>query len=199
MSREFFNQRAAGWDQTVAEKDTAKLQRLANHLTIRPGDTVLDVGTGTGVMLPWLLAKTGPQGQILALDFAEKMLRVARNKRFWGNVHYLEADIASIPLDNEICDAVVCYSSFPHFLDKPRALREINRVTKTGGRLFICHTSGRDAINQIHRGIPAVSSHLIPGQEEMARMLATAGFQDIIINDAPDSYLATTGKPIPEQ
>ena len=64
MIRAYFNQRAAVWDETVAEKDTIKLERMAGRLNLGSGFTVLDVGTGTGVFLPFLLDRIGRNGCI---------------------------------------------------------------------------------------------------------------------------------------
>lgn len=194
MIRTYFNQRAAIWDEIVAEKDEAKLGLMAKRLEISPGSTILDVGTGTGVFTPFLLSKIGRGGKIIALDLAEEMLRQARNKSFAGEVHYLKADVANIPLSDEVFDSVVCYSSFPHFQDKLRALGEINRVTRPGGLLFICHTSSRVDINKIHNGIPEVASDIIPDEEEMQIMLAAAGFIDAEIRDNGENYLCQARK-----
>jgi len=196
MIRAYFNQKATIWDETVSERDTAKLERMAQRLNIKPGSTILDIGTGTGVFLPFLLREIGRKGQIVALDFAEEMLRKARAKGFNGNIYYLNADVTNIPLGKEIFDIVVCYSSFPHFQDKPGALAEIKRVTKNGGELFICHTSSRAIINQIHRQIPAVANDIIPDEGEMRIMLSMAGFTDIEVDDNNQSYLARARKPI---
>jgi len=196
MSRAYFNQRATIWDETIAKRDATKLERMAQRLDIKPGSTILDIGTGTGVFLPFLLSETGKKGQIVALDFAEEMLRKAQAKGFNGNVAYLHADVTNIPLGEAIFDIVVCYSSFPHFQDKPRALAEIKRVTKSGGELSICHTSSRAEINQIHRQIPAVANDIIPDQGEMRLMLSMAGFTDIRIDDSGESYLARARKPV---
>ena len=190
MLRTYFNQKATIWDETVAEKDTARLEQMCQRLDIKSGTKLLDVGTGTGVFLPYLSKKVGDKGQIMALDFAEEMLKIARSKGFNGNIEYVCADVAEIPCDNEAFDCVVCYSSFPHFQDKPKALAEINRVTKRGGRLFICHTSSRDKINQIHCEIPTVQNDLIPDEDEMRILLSAAGFTDIEIEDNSDNYLA---------
>jgi len=195
MIRTHFNQCAANWDETSSERDTTKLEQMAKHLGIKPGSILLDVGTGTGVFTPFLLSKIGKNGRIVALDFAEKMLGKARAKGFNGNIDYLHADATSIPLREEIFDIIVCYSSFPHFQDKPRALSEMNRVIKSGGKLLICHTSSRTIINGIHRQIPAVQNDTIPDRGEMQIMLSRAGFTDIRIDDNNENYLCSARKP----
>ena len=194
MIRAYFNQKAASWDETSLERDTTKLERMAKRLDIKPGSIVLDVGTGTGVFIHFLLREVGKGGRIVALDFAEKMLGRACTKGFNGNIDYLCADVTNIPLRNEFFDIIVCYSSFPHFQDKPRALAEMRRVIKSGGRLLICHTSSRARINQIHRQIPAVENDIIPDGGEMQIILLRAGFIEIKIDDS-ESYLASARKP----
>jgi len=199
MIRAYFNQRAAIWDETASEKDATKLKRMARRLNIKPGSTVLDVGTGTGVFIPFLLSKIGRNGQIVALDFAEGMLRKAQAKSCNRNIDYLHADVTNIPLGDEIFDIVICYSSFPHLQNKPRALAEMNRVIKTGGKLFICHTSSRTRINEIHRQIPAVENDTVPDEGEMQIMLSMAGFTVIEIDDNSENYLCSARKPSLEQ
>jgi ubiquinone/menaquinone biosynthesis C-methylase UbiE len=195
MIKTYFSRMAAVWDETVAENDQAKLRLMAERLKIGSGSRVLDVGTGTGVFIPFLLSKVGNLGQIVALDIAEEMLRRARAKGFNGIVAYLNADVVNIPLPDETFDSVVCYSSFPHFQDKAKALDEIYRVTGSGGSLFICHTSSRDAVNEIHRSIPEVENDLIPDADEMQVMLANAGFIDVKIEDYRENYLCCARKP----
>ena len=194
MTRTYFNEKAAIWDETVAEKDGIKLERMAESLDIALGSVVLDVGTGTGVFVPYLLRRIGKQGRLVTLDCAEEMLKKARAKGFNGNIEYLHADVTNMPLDGRIFDVVVCYSSFPHFQDKPRSLSEINRVLKKGGKLFICHTSSRTIINGIHCQIPAVQNDIIPDVGTMQTMLSAAGFADIKIEDDNESYLASAKK-----
>ena len=194
MTRAYWNQKAAIWDEMIAEKDATKLERLAQRLDIEPGSTVLDVGTGTGVFIPYLLRRIGKHGRLVTLDFAEEMLKRARAKDFNGNIDYLCAVVTSIPVDDEIFDTIVCYSSFPHFQDKPKALGEVNRVLKKGGKLFICHTSSRAIINGVHRQIPAVQNDIIPDEDEMQTMLSIAGFTEIKIDSNSNSCLVSARK-----
>jgi ubiquinone/menaquinone biosynthesis C-methylase UbiE len=196
MSQAYFNKRADIWDETVAEKDAARLERMARRLNIKAGSTVLDVGTGTGVFLPFLLRVVGRRGRIVALDFAERMLKKARAKGFDHDIAYLQADVSHIPARPESFDAIVCYSSFPHFPDKPKVLSELRRVIKNGGQLLICHTSSRTQINAIHRQVPAVKNDTLPDKAEMQGMLAVAGFTRIKIEDKSDSYLVSAEKAV---
>jgi ubiquinone/menaquinone biosynthesis C-methylase UbiE len=193
--KEYFNEKAAIWDETAAEKDTTKLEEMARRLAIEPGSCVLDVGTGTGVFVPFLLSRIGGNGRLVCLDFAEEMLNQAKAKGFAGKIEYLCADISRTRLDDETFDTVVCYSSFPHFQDKLRVLSEINRLLKKGGRLFICHTSSRLMINEVHHQIPEVENDLIPDEDEMRQLLTAAGFDEISIGDGGDNYLASATKP----
>ncbi len=194
MTRTFFNQKASVWDETCCEQDTAKLKVLAERLRIEPGATLLDVGSGTGIFLPLLLTKIGDQGVLVAIDYAEEMIKRVRGKDVSGRICYLQGDVASLPFGSELFDACVCYSSFPHFQDKPKALQEMNRVLKEGGRLIICHTSNRDEINRLHRQIPAVANDIIPAEGKLKTMLKRAGFINIRIDDDATSYLATAQK-----
>lgn len=195
MSKEFFNDRAAAWDEKVAEKDAIKLEAMLSRIDIESGATVLDVGTGTGVFVPFLLKKIGDQGRLVCLDYAEEMLGIAQTKPVQGNISYLCADIENSGLPGGAFDAVVCYSVFPHFDDKPKVLSEIYRILKPAGRLFIAHTSSRQAINEIHRSLPEVSDHVFPENDELQRMLSAAGFEEISISDGKESYFVSARKP----
>lgn len=190
MIREYFNEKAGTWDSNSSEKDQGKLQSMAERLDLKPGSKVLDTGTGTGVFLPYLLKMVGATGHIIALDIAEKMLLQAKVKDFKGNIDFICARAENIPLKTGICDAVVCYSSFPHFHDKPKALQEIKRTLKTGGSIFVCHTSGISTINRIHMSVPLLHHDTLLGADGMKQLLETAGFKRVRVEDSADSYLA---------
>ena len=196
MLREYFNSRADTWDENIAEKDTNKLTGMAERLELKPGSVVLDVGTGTGVFLPYLLKNIGKNGKIVALDLAEEMLAKAMAKYSAENVEYLHADIMDIPVYEEMFDSVVCYSSFPHFQDKHKALTEIRRVMKPGGRVFVCHTSSRDHINGMHSTLPGVENDLLPAPDEMRMLYSNAGLTVVKIEEDSESYLAIGEKPV---
>ena len=194
MIRGYFNSKAAIWDDIIAKSDSTKLQAMADRLQIARGSRVLDVGTGTGVFIPYLQNKVGEQGELIALDIAEEMLKVLQNKGYSLEITLIQADIAFSPFISGYFDAVVCYSTFPHFQDKTAALMEIFRLLKADGVLYICHTSSRRTINDIHRSIPDVCKDIIPDAGSMKMMLEQSGFHRYSIDDLPESYYLAAGK-----
>jgi ubiquinone/menaquinone biosynthesis C-methylase UbiE len=194
MTRSYFNNQAEIWDNNIAETDSTRLENMVNKLDIQAGYRILDVGTGTGILIPYLVNIIGDTGTLFCLDSAEKMLEKARQKNFKGNIKYVCSDITSTKFASGFFDAVVCYSSFPHFLDKYLALTEINRLLRKGGRLYICHTASRSFINKIHRQVPELSGDLIPDKPEMLQLLSSAGFEKIDIREETSCYLAKADK-----
>ena len=196
MVRDYFNELAAQWDSQAAEQDSGKLERMAARLDIKPGATVLDVGTGTGVFLPYIVRAAGQSGHIIALDIAEKMLLRAKAKHIPGNINYVCASVEDLPLADSVCDAAVCYSSLPHFKNKVKALQQVRRALKDGGWLYVCHTSGREMINRIHAEATALRHDLLPDASEMYSLLIMMGYTQVLVDDKEDSYFARARKPV---
>ena len=190
ISRKFFNDRAEHWDDTVRNNDAQKLRSMADRLDIQESDFVLDVGTGTGVFIPYISEKLNGSGRIISMDFAINMLLKAQSKfSHNANLNYICAEIETLHMGSAHFDAAVCYSTFPHFHNKPRALRNLTHLLKEDGTLFICHTASKETINDIHKNIPDFQDHLIPDNDEMTQLLEQAGFVQVKIEDNDDSYL----------
>ena len=190
--RDYFNQMAVQWDSICTREGFIRLTHIIAQLDIKPGATVLDVGSGTGILLPLLTQAVGVKGRIVALDFAEEMLTSAKAKGFADNIEYIVADASDMPLPNGSFDWVICNAVFPHFTDKSKALTEIARVLKRGGKLVICHVRSRQAVNEMHRTIGgAIADDLIPDDGEVRQLLADSGFAEIEIEDGADRYIAT--------
>jgi len=194
ISRKFFNDQAAHWDETARNNDPKKLHALADRLVIPKKAWILDVGTGTGIFLPYLKEKMNRQSRIICMDFAYNMLAIAHAKTAANSFGFICSEIETLHLSPELFDAAICYSTFPHFHDKPRALNNIFKLLKKGGWLYICHTASRETINNIHRNIPDFQDHLLPEKQEMEYLLTYVGFSEFVITDQPDSYLTAARK-----
>jgi ubiquinone/menaquinone biosynthesis C-methylase UbiE len=115
---------------------------LANELlgiaAIRPGEHVLDVACGTGIVTRLASQRVGPSGTVAGLDVNSGMLAVARSVTPPGTlIEWHEASAERMPLPDSSFDAVLCQMGLQFMPDKPAALREMHRVTKPGGRLIL--------------------------------------------------------------
>lgn len=195
----FFDHHAASWDAERHPEEDARLARVVALAEVRRGDAVLDVGTGTGVLVPHVLSMIGSAGRIVAIDLSPDMLQVARQKGFPPSVTLLEADVHHLPLPDGEFDRVICNAALPHFEDRAQCIREMMRVLRSGGILVISHPIGREAVNRLHREVGGpVEEDRVPPPEAMAALLREAGLTDVWIVDEPEFYLAKGSKPQPE-
>ena len=110
----FFDNCADTWDST-RRTNPQILEQLLTLAQIPTSATVLDVGSGTGVLLPYLHAAVGAEGEITAVDFSEKMLAKAQEKFVGlGNVKFCVGDVLEMNIPAESIDVVICLNFFPH-------------------------------------------------------------------------------------
>jgi ubiquinone/menaquinone biosynthesis C-methylase UbiE len=188
--QEYFDQLAPTWDNELSSERLKSLGKVIKDLGIRPGYHVLDIGSGTGVLLPFLISELNGEGEIVSLDFSAEMLSQAQAKNFPPSVWFAQADVVAVPLTDHSVDLAICNSAFPHFSDKVKALKEIARVLKNNGRLAICHTMSREMINQLHQSIGGVvANDLLPDEFELREMMKQARLKITHFEDGPERYL----------
>jgi len=176
--KEFFDERAEIWDQ-IAVHDTDVVNMLADALELKGDETILDIGTGTGVMIPFYRERT--TGRISALDMSENMIAVARRKfpPEDYDVDYVVSDLYDYKPEGSY-DVIVCYSCFPHFTDKQGAVNHLSGLLKDGGKLMISHGCSRDHINKVHEEAGStVCEDRLPNMSAMESMMERAGLKVI--------------------
>lgn len=187
--REFFNEVADKWDE-MCHHDKAKLRYITKMAGISQGDCVLDVGTGTGVMIPYIYEMIGDNGEIIAIDLAEKMLEVAKQKYPFNNVSFVLGDIYDTYLPKNHFDVIMCYSVFPHFQDKPKVILRMAGLLKPGGRLVIAHSQSRRAINELHtKSSDAVNSDDLPEADVIEGFMKEAGLEPVFAEDNDEMFI----------
>ncbi len=146
---EAFKVRDAGsYDDLTAEFDqfTARLsQPLAEHLValaqLTPGERVLDIGTGTGVIALLAAGRVAPKGAVTGIDLSEGMLKAASEKASrTGLAHLVQfrlMDAEALEFGGASFDAVLSLFALLHFPNPLTALREMLRVLRPGGRLVL--------------------------------------------------------------
>jgi SAM-dependent methyltransferase len=105
---------------------------------LRPGQTVLDLGSGAGLDSLLAARRVGPTGRVVGVDLCPEMVgKARRNAERLGlpNVEFVEAGIENLPLPDESADVVISNGVFNLCPDKPTVLSEAFRVLRPGGRL----------------------------------------------------------------
>ena len=112
--------------------------RLVDAADPRPGERVLDVACGTGVVARLAAERVGEEGAVVGLDPSPGMIAVARETAEAGPapVTWREAPAEAIPLEDESVDVVLCGMGLQFFQDRRAGLREMRRVLVPGGRLL---------------------------------------------------------------
>jgi ubiquinone/menaquinone biosynthesis C-methylase UbiE len=111
--------------------------RLLDYVQLPSDATVLEIGCGTGKLLN-RLAQSNPSLVGIGVDLASGMVDQAKRKTPFGDrLQFIEANVTALPFDDAEFDAVFCAISFLHYPDPDRALSEVARVAKPGGRFYL--------------------------------------------------------------
>jgi SAM-dependent methyltransferase len=167
---------------------------------IRPGDTVLDIGSGSGTDLLIAALLAGPDGRAIGLDMTPAMRRkAAANAEVLGldNVELVDGTAEDIPLPDASVDVVTSNGVINLVPDKPAAVREIHRVLRPGGRVQIADIVVRDLPSAACRSEPELWAECIVGATTEADYLETfrsAGFEEVERLTELDYFAASTSE-----
>lgn len=157
---------------------------------LKPGETVLDLGSGGGIDVLLSARRVGPGGKAYGLDMTDEMLELAREnerKAGVGNVEFLKGEMENIPLPDASVDVVISNCVINLSADKDRVLAEAYRVLKPGGRLAVADIVVRGSVPAEVRRSVELWAGCIAGaleESEYRDKLARAGFTGIGIEPA---------------
>jgi arsenite methyltransferase len=152
---------------------------------LRPGEVVLDLGSGGGIDVLLSARRVGPTGKAYGLDMTDEMLELANeNKAKAGatNVEFLRGTIEDIPLPGKTADVIISNCVINLSGDKDRVLREAFRVLKPGGRLAVSDVVIRRELPEPVRRSMELWTGCVAGallEQEYIDKLRAAGFTDI--------------------
>jgi SAM-dependent methyltransferase len=161
---------------------------------IAPGDTVLDVGAGAGTDSSIAARLAGPRGKVYALDMTPAMLE---RLRALPNVVALEGTAERLPLPDAAVDVVTSNGVLNLVPDKRRAIAEIFRVLRPGGRVQIADIVIARPVDADCSGDPKMWAECVVGatvDEEYLQFFRDAGFEDVVLLRSHD-YFALSRSP----
>jgi ubiquinone/menaquinone biosynthesis C-methylase UbiE len=172
-------------------------QDLVTLAALRPGERVLDVACGTGVLARLAAKAVGPTGKVAGADLNEGMLGVARTKAEQHEgppIEWHACDAAALVLPDGTFDVALCQWGLEFFADRPRGLREIARVLVPGGRLVLRVWRALDRqpfyvvlLNALERhlgagaGAPIRAAFTLSDPNELRALVTGAGFAKVHI------------------
>lgn len=199
-------QRAAAawhhWGPTLRAWLGPATEVMLDLARVGPGDRVLDVAAGAGEPALTAAARVGPTGYVLATDLAANMLAYAEREAFQRGMDYVQTRVMDgerLTLGDGAFDAVLSRLGLVEFPDQRRALAEMRRVLRPGGRVAVAvySTPERNAFFAIPAGIIRRAARLPPpapaqpgpfslgGPGVLAGALREAGFTDIVVEAVP--------------
>lgn len=183
---------------------------LLDLADLRPGEQVLDVATGTGVLARLAARRVTPGGTVTGLDLNDGMLNVARELPLPPGltIEWRNGSALALPFHDGAFDVVLCQQGFQFFPDRMRALHQMRRVLRPTGRVALSVFTGpspyfmalRDSVARhvsAESAITFAAAFSLGAAEELRDLLKGAGFHDVLVHHlrltlrlpAPDEFV----------
>ena len=181
----------------AAERDSLPVKAVAASLgcgnptavaDLRPGERVLDLGSGGGIDAILSANRVGPGGFVYGVDMTREMLELARTNAAEAgvrNVEFLQGTIEDVPLPDGAVDVVISNCVINLSVDKPAVLAEMSRVLSAGGRFGISDVVAEDQLTPAERAERGEYVGCIAGalsRQEYLDGLAAVGFIDATVS-----------------
>jgi ubiquinone/menaquinone biosynthesis C-methylase UbiE len=190
LQRKTFDRLYHLFEPPLPEGVPERLEKIVAHGQINGGDTVLDVGSGTGILIP-IINKYEPR-RIYACDLSDAMLEQLSSKKY-PNVETIVADVRDLTLSGTSIDVVFINASYPNIIDKTRAFCNLSRMMTPGGRMVISHPLGKSFIRSLSAGAPFPLDDF-PKKSEAERLFTPFGFEIETFTDEPKLYILVASK-----
>lgn len=192
----FFDALAANWDDNEVLSTPDKVNRILDLMNIKQNQEILDLGTGTGVLLPYLSERLGDNGKITAVDYSKGMLQRAIEKfsDLRPKPEFLKLDFENDNIPGEF-DKIILYCVYPHLHSPIETLKWLMKVNlKEDGEIYIAFPCGPDYINSIHKERHS-ESDVLPSASVLVKYLRENDFNADLILEEENAYIVRVKKP----
>jgi SAM-dependent methyltransferase len=175
----------------IAGRDAYNFQGVGNphlHANIRPGDRVLDVGSGLGVDSFIARHFAGEDGKVVGIDISSKEVKHAQERADARglDIRFAVGDMEDIPFPDNTFDVIISNGAMCLAPNKEKAFSEILRVLKPGGRISICTSTIKEDHLQAGVNWPLCMKMFIP-LKEVAPLCEKLGYVDVVVDDSDSS------------
>jgi SAM-dependent methyltransferase len=181
----YFGRNVEIFEPPLPEGVPERLERIVRCAGITASDAVLDVGTGTGVLIP--LIQNHSPSRIYADDLSDAMLDFVQ--AHYPSVITLRGDVADLALPDESIGVAFINACYSNLIDKHAAFTNLRRMLRPGGRLLISHPLGRSFVQVLKANVPFPLDDFPPDERDAAELFALYGFQVTLFVDEDKLYI----------
>lgn len=188
--RDFFDKLAPTWDDNEVLSTKDKVNFILDFFHLDKGQDVLDLGTGTGVLLPFIAQRIGKEGSLTAVDYSEGMLKRAESKfkDLVPSPKFLNLDFENENIPGEF-DRIILYCVYPHLHTPIDTLKWLEKVNlKKHGMISIAFPCSPDFINKIHREKHS-ESDILPPASVLVDFFKEKGIAASVACDSGEGYV----------
>jgi len=189
LQQQRFNELFYKFEPPLPENVPERLEKIVANGQIEKDEVVLDVGSGTGILIP-IIRKYSPS-RIYACDLSDKMLEQL-NKNY-PEVKTIRTDVKDLSLPALSVDVVFINACYPNIADKEGAFKNIGRILKPHGRMVISHPLGKAFIKRLKQNASYPLDDF-PDRPEAENLFQPLGFNIKKFIDEPQLYILVAVK-----
>ncbi len=195
-TQNFFDRHAETWHESIDQTVRGRLSEIFKNKIPPLFPPVLDVGSGTGILLPVLAKNIGNHPLVIEVDLSRQMLK--QNREHNANdlsASHIQADSHCLPFKSNQFKTIVCFAAFAHFENKISVINDFYRILQPGGHIVILHLMDHSRLNHMHRSVGgAVKNDTLPEMAELRAIIRALRLKILNCEETEDIYLICSQK-----
>lgn len=196
LTKHYFDEKAGNWDSNNSWQKEQRLYEIFTERIPELRSPLLDMGSGTGVLVPVIERTMQEPQHIIEFDISLEMIRKSWKRHCSKNfMSFVQSDSHFLPFKNNSIASVLCFAVLPHFYDQKKAIKQMYRVLKKNGLLVILHLMGHRQLNTMHQEAgQAVCRHALQSVDSVSKQITALSFNIVDSCEQEDLYFIVAQK-----